>query len=516
MKIGVVVPGIESLDQAGVRIRYRRIAPHLAALGHQLVIAVIGTVQGPSGFDCDAYLFSKCYDARAIALAWTMRAAGKLVAIDLFDDVFSQGDDSRFVRHRAWLREIVGTIDFGLCSTGRMRAILHDYAPALPAHVLNDPFDSFDVERLARRIEEKRRETLGSRTIRVLWFGVGDNPDFTVGLADLSAFAPELQRLRARGFEIELDILTNRRALTEEGLRMIRRLGVPHRIEDWTLERETDLLDACLVAFLPVNGQPFSTAKSLNRAITALTGGTQILSVGYPLYAPLSDFLYRDPAALLADLESDRLRLRGATLGALADTFARVGDPIREAGRLAAFLTALLPGSAGPPPLLAVVNGRDSPVHVHEQVRRLGHLSVATPFSVDGIDYDVRVRPIAGTGMLDVALSERACDTLSPADAVGLAEGREAGARTIRLTAPAVMVDRLAAPRDTGLAAVLAVYEPIVQDIAAVLRRLFPDAHLILSEAGAPLAADLSDTAAAAVSGRQREIARAVTNGENS
>lgn len=495
MKIGVIVPSTEYLAQAGVRIRYRRIAPHLAALGHELVIEVIENVRGATDLGCDAYLFSKCYDARAIVLARMMRAAGKLVAIDLFDDMFSQRDDSRFVRHRAWLREIAETIDFGLCSTERMRAILHDYAPALPAHVLNDPFESFDRTHLARRIEQKRREALDGRTLRLLWFGVGDNPHFTVGLADLAAFAPTLQRLRANGFEIELDILTNRRALTERGLRMIRRLGMPHRVEEWTADREIDLLDASLLSFLPVNGQGFSNAKSLNRAVTALTGGTQILSAGYPLYAPLAEFIYRDAGALLADLEADRLRLSGATLDALAERFAGFGDPTREVGKLADFLAGLRPGAAGPPAELAVIHGRKSPVQVHKQVQRLKQLSVGSPYAASGLNFDVRLVPLPGTATIEVLLSERAAARLAAEDAACLVDRPDsARPRALRITAGVQMVDRLAAPVTDGLAGASMNYGRVVADVAAVVHRLLPGTHAILSEAEPPLAAALGSS----------------------
>jgi hypothetical protein len=104
MKICVIAPKEGYLAQAGVRIRYQRIAGRLETAGHELQIRIIDDLQSVEAFDCDIYLFSKCHDARSQIVARELCRIGKVIGVDLFDDYFSQSRDSRFVRQREWLK----------------------------------------------------------------------------------------------------------------------------------------------------------------------------------------------------------------------------------------------------------------------------------------------------------------------------------------------------------------------------------------------------------------------------
>ncbi len=363
MKIRVIAPSEQYLAAAEVRIRYQRIAKHLATLGHELRIAVVDTLNKASALTDDVYLISKCYDARALVAARLLADNGKIIGADFFDDYFSQAGDSRFVRQREWVRDLAGFLDFFLCSTPRMREVIAGYLGDRAGHIMNDPFNSFDIDATRARLETNLDNALTRRRIDVLWFGVGDNPHFSVGLDDLSGYGHVLGDLAGGGFDVRLSILTNARALTVDGLERLRRLPVPYRVEEWTEEKETDHLARSLVAFLPVNAQPFSAAKSLNRAVSALTGGVQVLSPGYPLYAPLGRFVYDDAGRLRQDVEAGTLALRGETLPGLMDLFTTWGDPQREADKLAAFLetvqTAKRPvAPPQTPTVVGVVNGK--------------------------------------------------------------------------------------------------------------------------------------------------------------
>jgi len=314
MKLCVIAPKEGYLEQAGVRIRYRRLADHLPAYGHSLELRVIDDLRGAEDLDADAYLFSKVYDARSYVVARQLRLSGKPMGVDLFDDYFSQTGDSRFTPQRRWLRAMAHWSSFVLCSTPRMKAVAGSYMPGLPAHILNDPYLRLELDRIGDTVRRNFERTLERGEIEVAWFGNGDNPHFPVGLRDVHAFGAVLARLGGTGLKVRLRLLTNLRALTADGLEALARLPVPWVMDEWSLAGEEELLRESLVAFIPVNAQPFSIAKSLNRAVSALSIGTQVLSAGYPLYEPLGEFVYRDPAALLEDFHRGTLRLREETL----------------------------------------------------------------------------------------------------------------------------------------------------------------------------------------------------------
>jgi hypothetical protein len=390
MKLTVLVPSEEYRSSAGTRIRYARLTQPLGAAGLSLSLESIGNFD-PSTAECDAVLISKCHDARSIIAAAILSRRGKLVGVDLFDDYFSQAADSRLIRYREWLADLLEDCDFCLCSTQMMAEVVRRYKPQLTSHVVNDPardHSAEDVFQLAKtKIADARRE----RRIRAAWFGVGDNPYFSVGLVDLAAHASALNELTHGGMAVDLTILTNRRALGADGLELISRLPVPCTVMEWTEELEQQVLARSLVAFLPVAAQSFSAAKSLNRAVTALTYGCQVLSAGYPLYADLEPLIYREPAALLSDIEERTLRLNGSEAEVYKAKLRALGTAETEALRLAQFLKGVR-ACPKEPARICVVHGLSTRVEIHQLAQAVGGLSVASPYCSAYLDFDAVFR----------------------------------------------------------------------------------------------------------------------------
>lgn len=424
MKICVVLPSEQQKAQAGVRIRYERITAELQAGGHSLELVPITDFLLNTRPNHDCYLISKCYDARALLLAAQLRRAGKLVGVDLFDDYFSQTDDSRFARLRYWLRALLRNCSFVLCSTEGMRDIALQYAPELPIHLMNDPAPGDDFAAAAAALTGKLAAVRASRRLDVAWFGMGDNPNFPVGLADLCAFGAEVARLTGFGIDLHLTVLTNRRALTADRMEQLRDIGLPYTVEEWSEEAEQQLLARSMVAFLPVNAQQFSRVKSLNRAVTALSAGTQVLSAGYPLYAPLGAFIYRNARDFLSDLSKERLLLRVETVEQLRQHMQQVASVVNEAAGLAQFLTRLQNkpqcGDSSP---YAVIHGRETTGDVHKFAQKRAALSVAMPFCPLELNFDVRFE-MSDAG-LHALVSEKMVPLMDPAAAAMLSPGKK-------------------------------------------------------------------------------------------
>lgn len=417
MKLTVLVSSPQFLSSAGNRIRYQRLRQPLAKLGGSLDITTIDAFKPQSSINGnDIFLLSKVQDARGIALAHDIKSKGGRVGVDLFDDYFSQTADARFSPQRLWLCQMAQVADFFLCSTERMKGIAGSYFTSASGHVVNDPFARFDPIFVASNIEEKRRSALKRRTIDVLWFGMGDNPNFQVGLHDLTYYGRVLQDFQRNGWRVDLKILTNMRALDYSGLQMLRRLPVRPEIEIWTEAREEELLRACLLSFLPVNAQRFSIAKSLNRAITALTGGTQILAAGYPLYAPLHKFIYRDARSIIEDLNSGGLVVSSDTLASLGEALRAFSDPHAEADALFKFLNSL--GTRDNRSLnvskkIAIVHGQRSSGAAHKFSVQHNWLSLGSPLTPRGLSYDAHFAVFEHDGVPVIRLTKRAAELVS-------------------------------------------------------------------------------------------------------
>ena len=492
MKVCVVTPFAEYVNYAGARIRYRRIMEPLRRLGHELSLTPVTTFDDAGDITDDIYVLSKCHDAGALLVALRARGRGSLVGIDLFDDYLSQVETSRISHLRCWWLQALATCDFVLCSTPAMRSVASRFAPGMPAHVMNDPCLRIDADDLARRLALKHDRLQASRCLQVAWFGMGDNPYFPAGLLDLVAFGDELARLRTAGLDARLRILTNRRSMTPDMLAALTRLPLSYTIDEWSEPAEAEVLADSDVAFLPVTAQPFSVAKSLNRGITALCAGAQILSVGYPLYERLDPLVYRDAAELARDAVRGRLRLRAETVGDMTRRLADVADPDAEAAGLAGFLSAVTNGArkhgdgiGADMSRIGVVHGHDDALRSHTLARRLGAISIGTPFSRKELDYDVLLRWNRTSTALEVLVRKQLWGRLSNLITASAGGGTKAAplarAGWIHLdvagAATGAALSLLPSPTARACG-----YSLVLAECARMLDQAFGGLHLILSQ----------------------------------
>jgi hypothetical protein len=480
MKVTVLVPSPQYRDYAGGRIRYGRVAQPLAESGIDMTIEDIAQFSATET-GCDVLLISKCHDPRSLTAAAVVAQRGIRVGVDLFDDYFSQTSDSGLIRYRNWLTQMLGICDFALCSTAAMAEVVQRYRPGLTRHVMNDPAPEFERAKLPSVLARKAAAARDEGRVRVAWFGVGDNPRFSVGLDDLRAFSGELAALTACGLGVELNVLTNTRSLTAEGLALVKHLPVRTEIQEWTEQRERSLLNESFAAFLPVSAQSFSIAKSLNRAVTALSAGCQILSAGYPLYRPFDRLIYRDAAALGGDLLKGELRFSSASVDEYCSIVAELASAEEEGSRLATFLSSL-PAPAPSPGPLVLVHGHTTNGLAHKLAHAVGGLSVASPFATAPLGYDVIFRGAAPR--LTMWVSQKTAQRLAPRPGVKFGgtetindhkfvEVREPGDKPV--DAPAVN------PMPT-LALQLAEYTTAMDEIGRRLDRAFEPSRVLFAE----------------------------------
>jgi hypothetical protein len=223
-----------------------------------------------------------------------------------------------------------------------MRQVAAGYMPDQPLLVLPDPFPEIDLGQVRSLLAHKLSRVQETKIIPVVWFGIGSNPYFSVGLSDLAAYSTALAELNRGPLSVDLTVLTDRSSLTANNLARLAKLPVPYRIELWSKEAEEQALLRSLVSFIPVNGQSFSRAKSLNRALSAISAGTQVLSPGYPLYRAIDTITYRSARELLADIESSICKIRIENVDDVNGIVSRVSNLAEIASELVAFLNNLV------------------------------------------------------------------------------------------------------------------------------------------------------------------------------
>lgn len=397
MRILFLVPTRQHKVTAGSRIRYER----LKARSDYFDVAIqsMDEVTDADFSACSVCVFSKTYSISAISIAETLRARGVVVGIDLFDDYFSQADDPRLTRFRTWLRRFGQIFQFALCSTATMQSVVAELVPGLPIHILPDPYPEVDIGTATASLVRSLQRTQETGIIEVLWFGIGSNPFFPVGLRDLCAYSWSLAELAAGRFDVRLRILTDSASLTAANLAHIGRLPVPYTIGAWTAEGEAEALDQALVAFIPVNGQSFSRAKSPNRALTAISRGTQVLSPGFPLYRELNQVVYTDAGELLADIEREKCRVSIGSLGEIKQLVAQISDLDSVIVSLFLFLTRQYRAmgrdarrsGAALPCTQAVLYALDPERQARPANGAVGIVSIRSPYARAEIAFDARL-----------------------------------------------------------------------------------------------------------------------------
>jgi hypothetical protein len=415
MKICIVIQSDAFRDSAGMRIRYDRFRDSLDPQLASIDAATTAELAGCRKLEHDVYVFCKTFDTTALLLARRIRAAGKIVGQDLFDDYFSQKADARLQKYRDWMRHMATVTNFAICSTPRMAEVVRLYLPRVRVSVVEDPVVGFDASRAAALADTKVDEARTSRVLRIVWFGIGDNPLFPVGLTDLAACEPEFALMERLGWTVQLTIVTNTRAFEGAGAEALRQLSVSFDVLEWSEETEAEALAAATIAIIPVNGQSFSRAKSLNRGLTALRAGCQVLSIGYPLYDRLRPFIYRSTEEMVADIAKGAAYVRSQTARRLSHRIGSLADPTRAARAFAGeALRAVQARREARQETVCVLHGYNSSIAIHKAVGSIGGLSVKTifcraawnfpvRFDLDGNEVIMRVTPqLAGKFALPI------------------------------------------------------------------------------------------------------------------
>lgn len=491
INITVVVPSEDRMQTAGVRIRYIRIMEFLRQYGVALSIEAADNIS-INNLTSDVYLISKVHDVRAILLMTAARSQNKIVGVDFFDNYF-ESTDPRLQRLWDWALDVSKLMDFALCATENMKSVLErELHGNYPCLIINDPYETFEPEILADLIDEKIARLQHTKVLHLSWFGIASNNYFPVGISDLVAFRNYLTPLQNSGYHIRLTVMSNFKSQPNSLYAMLARMSLTPEIIEWSEEGEKQLLSSSLASFLPVNGQGFSTVKSLNRAVSALTNGSQVLSAGFPIYQSLAPFIYRDGRVILSDVVNNCPLLRRDTLHKLKALFETLGDPAVEARQLAIFLKGLV----NPVPQVTasidamVVVGRRTPPAILEYAQRQDLLVVATPFSRNCDNFDARVAT-SGESCAEpqLELHSSAIDKLdvSLKQYLTFDEGASpVGKLAIRHLGEGSIVKAIANLRPTEKGPSLIDYAPAMRAITTLLKRAFPNKAIFTSEWEAP------------------------------
>lgn len=255
----------------------------------------------------DVVVFQKAYTSTDIDEACRLREAGTRVVFDLCDNHWYRVDpDQAHLERVARLETMVALANLVTTSTPELARLVPSGAEVVDDAL--DPVASTLPARVAARVLAHRRRDL-------LWFGNAGTLDPPYGLVDLLGLVPILNAA-SKDRELAVTVVTDPSAPMLDQVK--READFEVRVRSWHYLSFGALARAHHACLLPAQSNPFTTAKTSNRAVTALRCGLAVVADDLPAYRRLGDCIkiggweanlheYLDnPPAARADAERGR------------------------------------------------------------------------------------------------------------------------------------------------------------------------------------------------------------------
>jgi len=268
-------PGVPTPEQSSARLRCYRPCEYLRSAGWNCEI-----------FDprrMDRYrvvVFQKAYSPNDLEIADHLRGLGVRTVFDLCDNhLYVPPDRPEFRERSDRLRRIIDRVDAVSVATPELAKIV-----VRPSAVIDDALDDAPADWWSPVRAIGRRWRRG-RHVRLIWFGNAGETSPPFGIIDLARLVPVLEALHARK-PISLTVVSNSRTAFD---RHMAEVGFPARYHEWQTDRFLRLFrehDLCLI---PVNVNPYTICKTVNRLALSLLLGVPAIADWIPSYEELRE-----------------------------------------------------------------------------------------------------------------------------------------------------------------------------------------------------------------------------------
>jgi hypothetical protein len=245
-----------------------------------------------AGWACEMYdparveqyhtvVFLKAYAPEDLELADRLRRQGTRTIFDLCDNHFHDPESRPVFRERAErLRRMIDRVDEVTVSTPELAKLI-----PRPSTVIDDALDEIRSDWAGTMVRWFHRRF--RRPLRLVWFGNAgqDYPRF--GMIDLKELVPTLNRLAA-GRAIHLSVISNSREMFAAHLADADFPVAYHEFQTDTFQRICRSHDVCLI---PVQSNPFTVCKTINRPALSLLLGVPVICDMIPSYQELDPFV---------------------------------------------------------------------------------------------------------------------------------------------------------------------------------------------------------------------------------
>lgn len=247
---------------------------------------------GQAGLPCEMFdpahleryhtvIFLKAYANEDIQLVDRLRRRGARTIFDLCDNHFYDPEQRPVFQERAdRLRRMIDRVDAITVSTPELGKVI-----PRPSTVIDDALDEIEPDWTGNVVRWFQKRFRGP--LRLVWFGNAGQEYPRFGMIDLVELMPTLRRF-AENNTIQLSVISNSRDMVHTHFA---NAGFPvtyHEFRTATFQRVFRSHDVCLI---PVQANPFTVCKTINRPALSLLLGVPVICDTIPSYGELDSFV---------------------------------------------------------------------------------------------------------------------------------------------------------------------------------------------------------------------------------
>jgi hypothetical protein len=268
-------PGVPTPEQSSARLRCYRPCEYLRSAGWKCEIfdpRRMGRYR--------VVVFQKAYSPNDLEIADHLRGLGVRTVFDLCDNhIYVPPDRPEFRERSDRLRRIIDLVDAVSVATPELAKIMDRPSVVIDDALDDAPADWWSPMRVIGRRWHRRRP------LRLIWFGNAGETSPPFGIIDLARLVPVLDAVHVQ-IPLSLTVVSNSRAAFARHLAATQ---FPTCYHEWETARFFGLFrrhDLCLI---PVNVNPYTVCKTVNRLALSLLLGVPAIADWIPSYEELRE-----------------------------------------------------------------------------------------------------------------------------------------------------------------------------------------------------------------------------------
>lgn len=244
-------------------------------------------------------ILSKRYDTESVNHAISLKNKyGTRIALDICDNHFYyETRDQKWIKRSENLEYAISICDIVIVASTYLKDIVKERCniESEKIHIIEDAAESPHTPTLLERLFNPRKEfdyqilkyKLSKYKIKLVWFGNHGSSYAEGGMSDLNKLHNYLETL-SKTNNVSITIISNNK---NKFKLLTKNWKITSFYIKWNRHYISELLKLHDICLIPITENPFTLAKSENRAVNALLHNLFVIADEIPSYKPLANMI---------------------------------------------------------------------------------------------------------------------------------------------------------------------------------------------------------------------------------